>query len=246
MRLDAAIFARWSLLISAKPYAHSGATRYAVDASITFTTSFSISDTASRAASSGKHRITASTLLSSRLRSAASLRLAGSMETSSRSRRPSRRSRICRPVVPASPSMKTLETLLIRLLFQPSEVGACAYLSQVGVGIKTRHAGLRPPPLREDTLIIFAGKALPLLVVSKRALAGMDIINPAKPAARFNTLHHAEHDPALQKQYGRFVSRSARPVTHVREAISASRTGSSGGPSCGRTSYAQPRGYRGS
>ena len=44
---------------------------------------------------------------SSRLRSSASLRFSGSIETSSMSRRPSSRSRICRPVVPASPSMKT-------------------------------------------------------------------------------------------------------------------------------------------
>ena len=41
-------------------------------------------------------------------RAAGSLRRAGSIDTSSRSERPASRWRICRPVVPASPSMKTV------------------------------------------------------------------------------------------------------------------------------------------
>src|SRR5438477_4249957 len=67
-----------------------------------------MSRTASRAASSGRHRITRSAAFSMSLRAAASLRFAGSIETSSISRRPWSRRWICRPVVPASPSMKTL------------------------------------------------------------------------------------------------------------------------------------------
>jgi hypothetical protein len=68
---------------------------------------FSTKLTASRAASSGRHRITASALLSSSPRAAASLRLSGSMDSRERSLRPSSRWRIWRPVVPASPSMNT-------------------------------------------------------------------------------------------------------------------------------------------
>jgi hypothetical protein len=41
-------------------------------------------------------------------RASASLRRAGSIDSTSRSARPASRSRICRPVVPASPSMKTV------------------------------------------------------------------------------------------------------------------------------------------
>src|SRR3990167_2688633 len=66
------------------------------------------SDTASLAASSGRHRITASAPFSISARASRSLRLSGSIETSCKSVRASRRSRICRPVVPASRSMKTL------------------------------------------------------------------------------------------------------------------------------------------
>jgi hypothetical protein len=72
----------------------------------------SISATASLAASSGRQRITASAPFSMSRRAEASLRSAGSMEISSRSRRLSSRWRICRPVVPASPSMKTLGAMV--------------------------------------------------------------------------------------------------------------------------------------
>src|SRR5258708_14365204 len=64
------------------------------------------SDTASRAAPSGRQSTTASTPFSSSARAVGSLRRAGSMETTFRSRRSASRCRICRPVVPASPSMK--------------------------------------------------------------------------------------------------------------------------------------------
>src|SRR5437879_1845944 len=70
------------------------------------------SDTASRAASSGRQSTTASTPFSNSARASGSLRRAGSMEITSRSLRRASRSRICRPVVPASPSMKIVWVIL--------------------------------------------------------------------------------------------------------------------------------------
>src|ERR1700750_1020305 len=75
---------------------------------MTFVFGLTMRLTASFAASSGRQRITASAPFSISARAAASLRRAGSIETSSMSPRFSRRWRICRPVVPASPSMKTV------------------------------------------------------------------------------------------------------------------------------------------
>ncbi|MOA47361.1 hypothetical protein D3C78_1699890 [compost metagenome] len=63
-------------------------------------------ETASFEASSGRQRIEMSALLSMSSRIAALRRSASGMDSSSISRRPARRVRICRPVVPCSPSMK--------------------------------------------------------------------------------------------------------------------------------------------
>jgi len=74
-----------------------------------------IIETASREASSGRHRTTASAAFSSSARASASLRRAGSIESTSRSRRFASRSRIWRPVVPASPSMKIVWAMVVVL-----------------------------------------------------------------------------------------------------------------------------------
>ena len=84
------------------------AVRCAVEASITRTAGFSISVTASRAASSGRQRMTRSASFSAFARASASLRSASASCSSERSLRPASRSRISRPVVPAAPSMKIL------------------------------------------------------------------------------------------------------------------------------------------
>ena len=63
---------------SGKPNTQPSATRCAVEGSITLTLGLAISETASRAASSGRHRITTSALLSASARAEASLRRASS------------------------------------------------------------------------------------------------------------------------------------------------------------------------
>ena len=68
----------------------------------------SIIATASFAASSGRQRMATSTEFRSSRRAAGSLRRSGSIDTSVTSERFCNRSRIWRPVVPASPSMKML------------------------------------------------------------------------------------------------------------------------------------------
>src|SRR5579859_4532081 len=82
--------------------------RWAVEASMTRTAGFSTRATASRAASSGRQRITTSAELRRSRRAATSLRRVESIEATFRSPRPARRAWICSPVVPASPSMKTV------------------------------------------------------------------------------------------------------------------------------------------
>ena len=91
---------------SGNPKTQPSATRWAVLASITRTFGFAIKLTASRAASSGRHRITISASFSASRRAEASLRRAPSSTASSISPRPCSRSRISSPVVPAAPSMK--------------------------------------------------------------------------------------------------------------------------------------------
>ena len=93
---------------SGKPYSQAGSVRCAVEASTILTSlPSSTSDTASTAASSGRQSTTASAPLIAALRAAASLRAAGSMDTISIPGCVLRRSSTWRPVVPASPSMKT-------------------------------------------------------------------------------------------------------------------------------------------
>ncbi len=93
-RFDPAIASRCPASISANPYTQPGATRWAVEASITRTASLVISDTASFAAPSGRQRITASALFNASARAFASFRKAGSIDTNSRSLRPFNRVRI--------------------------------------------------------------------------------------------------------------------------------------------------------
>ncbi len=82
----------------------------------------SIMATDSRAASSCRHSTTRSTVPISARLAAASLRSSGAMLTSSMAGMACSRSRICSPVVPASPSIKTLgmyfflRTVLITVL----------------------------------------------------------------------------------------------------------------------------------
>ncbi|MCY1243440.1 hypothetical protein D9M72_564550 [compost metagenome] len=63
-------------------------------------------ETASRDASSGRHRMAMSASFRRSSRIVALRRSASGMESSSRSLRPAMRVRICNPVVPCSPSMK--------------------------------------------------------------------------------------------------------------------------------------------
>ena len=92
---------------SGKPYVHPAATRCAVLASMITVFSLVTMATASTAASSGKHRIAASASFRNAARFAASLRSSPVSEMISMSSRFARRSRTCKPVVPASPSMNT-------------------------------------------------------------------------------------------------------------------------------------------
>lgn len=107
MRLELATFAFCSALSSGKPYAHPSATLCAVEASM-MTVSGSVHiATASIAASSGRQRMAASAALRNSARLTGSLRSSPVREMISMSSRPASLSRTCRPVVPASPSIKT-------------------------------------------------------------------------------------------------------------------------------------------
>ncbi|OWK18532.1 hypothetical protein AJ88_06415 [Mesorhizobium amorphae CCBAU 01583] len=68
--------------------------------------SFSISETLSLAAASGRHRIATSAALRNSARAAVSLRRSVGIEMISRSPRSASSALICSPVVPCSPSMK--------------------------------------------------------------------------------------------------------------------------------------------
>ena len=108
MRLPFAIAARCPAESSGKPYAQPGEVRCAVEASMTTVFLFSTSPTASRAASSGKHKKTASAPLMASLRAATSLRSASGNAMREMSSRFPSISRMRRPVVPALPSINTL------------------------------------------------------------------------------------------------------------------------------------------
>ncbi len=90
MRLLARIASRWPGWSSGRPYTQSSATRKAVLASIRQVSGLSTMAAASRDAASGRHRKATSAALSSRARSAGSLRRALSMRSSSMSSRVSR------------------------------------------------------------------------------------------------------------------------------------------------------------
>jgi len=108
MRFEPAILERCSELSSGKPYAHSGLMRCAVLASMsTHSLSLATSVTASMAASSGRQRMAASAALKAFARAFASLRSTSFSVISSTSLLFAKRLRTSRPVVPASPSMKT-------------------------------------------------------------------------------------------------------------------------------------------
>ena len=92
---------------SGKPYVQPVAVRNAVEASITRVRPLSINATASRAASSGRHRMTKSASLSAARRAPSSLRCASASVMSAMSARSASRSAISSPVVPAAPSMNT-------------------------------------------------------------------------------------------------------------------------------------------
>ena len=83
--------------------------------------SLDASETASRAAASGRQRKTMSASLISALRAAGSLRSAGSMRKSSMSPRGSSRSKIRSPVVPSLPSMYTFGFISVLLVCQMDE-----------------------------------------------------------------------------------------------------------------------------
>ena len=68
--------------------------------------------TASIAAASGRHKIPTSAAANAAARASGDLRSAASTEISVMSSRASRRSRICSPVVPASPSMNTFAVMV--------------------------------------------------------------------------------------------------------------------------------------
>ena len=102
-----AILSDCPLSISGKPYSQPPATRCAVEASITRVVSLVMSETLSRAASSGRHRMATSAALRNSARACGSLRRSTGAEMISMSSRPDSRDLICRPVVPCSPSMKT-------------------------------------------------------------------------------------------------------------------------------------------
>ena len=106
MRFEALI-SSYLFPISAKPYVQPSAVLCAVDVSITQTSGFSISDTASLAASSGRHRKTMSALLSMSLRAAVSFLSSSGIEISSMSFLSESLWTILSPVVPALPSMNT-------------------------------------------------------------------------------------------------------------------------------------------
>src|SRR5579859_1031006 len=89
---------------------------------MTRTAGVSIKATASRAASSGRQRITRSAAFRCLRRVAGSLRSAGSMDATFRSARAARRAWIWSPVVPASPSMKTVG--IMALAFAGNEKSA--------------------------------------------------------------------------------------------------------------------------
>jgi hypothetical protein len=110
MRFALAILERCSELSSGNPYAHSGLMRCAVLASMS-THSLSLArSTASMAAASGRQRMAASATLKAFARAFASFRSASFSVISSTSLLFANRLRTSRPVVPASPSMKTFFT----------------------------------------------------------------------------------------------------------------------------------------
>ena len=108
MRLAFFNASRWPGASSGMPNTQPGATRCAVLASMTQVLGLVTSATASLAAASGRHKNATSAALSSRARSAASLRLSASIFSSSMSLRAARYSWMRRPVVPSWPSTKTV------------------------------------------------------------------------------------------------------------------------------------------
>ena len=84
----------------------------AVEASMMTTSGSVTRETASMAASSGRHKMAASAEFRYSARFSRSLRSSPVSEIISMSSRAARRSRTCRPVVPASPSMKTFSSPL--------------------------------------------------------------------------------------------------------------------------------------
>ena len=92
---------------SGKPYSHPSAVRCAVEVSMTTVSGLSTMAAASTAAASGRQRNTTSAEFMASRRADGFFLSSSGRTTVSTSRRPARRSRMRRPVVPADPSTNT-------------------------------------------------------------------------------------------------------------------------------------------